>query len=122
MGMQTKEELQDTIDITPDTLPKQHRAALIMDKFIEPSHEPAADIIGTETGEVTDAADDIDPLLQKAYAKITEYAEKLGETADDAIDTLTNGKVGCLMDLQDKSPAYLSDIIMLIDTAMAKES
>lgn len=60
--------------------------------------------------------------LQGVYAIITKLAAIRGETPDDIIDTITKGKVGCLIDLEVKSPAYLNDIKLLVENELASEA
>ena len=81
-----------------------------------------------ETGEVTMTAEelaevtpdsgqqppaDTAELLQTVYKAITDLAAECGETPDDMLDTLTNGRHGALIDLEDKPAQYLNDILMV---------
>ena len=52
-------------------------------------------------------------LLQTVYRAITDLAAECGETPDDMLDTLTNGKLGALVDLEEKPTQYLNDILMV---------
>jgi hypothetical protein len=58
-------------------------------------------------------------LLQTVYALIGTLAEKLGETPDDCIGTLTNNKLTVLIDLEEKSAAYLNDLKLQVENAIA---
>ena len=84
-----------------------------------------------ETGEVTMTAEELaevtatgnpvteqnqgadSELLQTVYKAITDLAADCGETPDDMLDTLTNGRHGALIDLEDKPTQYLNDILMV---------
>lgn len=59
-------------------------------------------------------------LQQSVFKLLSQLAELRGETPDDTIDTLTNGKVGCQQDLMDKPDVYLNDIKMMIEAEMEK--
>ena len=52
-------------------------------------------------------------LLQTVYKALTDLAAEHGETPDDMLDTLTNGRHGALIDLEDKPTQYLNDILMV---------
>ena len=71
-----------------------------------------------ELSEVTQAQaqqppEDTAELLQTVYKAITDLAADCGETPDDMLDTLTNGRHGTLIDLEDKPTQYLNDILMV---------
>lgn len=75
-------------------------------------------ITAEELAEVTQAQgqqppEDTADLLQTVYKAITDLAADCGETPDDMLDTLTNGRHGALIDLEDKPAQYLNDILMV---------
>lgn len=79
-------------------------------KKVEPPNEPQPD-----------PAADTD-LQQTVFRLLAQLADLKGDTPDDTIDTLTNGKIGCQQDLMDKPAAYLTDIKMIIETELAKSA
>ena len=45
-----------------------------------------------------------------------------GESPDDVMDTLTNHKIGTLIDLEEKQVPYLLDIKLMLENEIAKEA
>lgn len=83
--------------------------------------EPSAELPMTaeELAEVTQEQaqqphEDTAELLQTVYKAITDLAADCGETPDDMLDTLTNGKLSALVDLEDKPAPYLNDILLMV--------
>ena len=116
LGMQTKEELED---ITAPTQAKtiRPRSTDIAARFAkaDPAEFP---MTAEELAEVTPDSgqqppEDTAELLQTVYRAITDLAADCGETPDDMLDTLTNGRHGALIDLEDKPTQYLNDILMV---------
>lgn len=111
------------VETSDDTTPEPSRFA--------PAIETTYSDVSTATGEVpitsaekaeAEAAEIVDgnAVLQTVYALLAQLAEKQGEYPDDVINTLTKGKVGTLVDLQDKPLAYLNDIRMMIENEISK--
>jgi recombination protein RecT len=61
-------------------------------------------------------------MLQDIYRLLDELSKIRAESPDDIIDTLTNKKIGCQQELEDKSSAYLNDIRLMLANVLAKES
>lgn len=129
LGMQTREELEDVGQ--QDTLtPVNSRAAEIASRFTQPED--------TETGELSMTAEEIaeagngqrneqpeanpesNPLYQSLCAAVTNYAEKIGEFPDDAMDALTKGRHSTLYELREKEDQYLNDLLLVVQTAVDK--
>ena len=131
MGIRTQEEIQDIIDITPETpITKEGKAADILSRFADQG-------VSTETGEMSLTAEEAAEVgqpgtdvvtdgpaatLTACYALIAQLAELRGETGDDLISNLTKGKIGVQQDLEGKPLAYLSDIKMMLENGIASEA
>lgn len=83
-------------------------------------------ITDADTGEVSMSDDekkdvtDTTTLLQEVYALITKLAEVRGDSPDDTISSLTNDKLSCLIDLEDKPIPYLTDIKLMVENELQK--
>lgn len=83
-------------------------------------------IADNSTGEVSMSDDekkdvtDTTTLLQEVYALITKLAEVRGDSPDDTISSLTNDKLSCLIDLEDKPVPYLNDIKLMVKEELNK--
>lgn len=125
-GMQTAEEMQDVIDITP---PKQAKAADIASRFAdsEPVVESAtAEVVQqdtqpeSETSKENTTTDGNNSILQQVYAALNDLFETTGEYADDAVDRLTNGKFGDQVALQDAKASALNDLLLSVKKELEK--
>ena len=58
--------------------------------------------------------------LQSVYAAITELAASCGDTPDDTLDRLTNGRLSALIDLEDKPEQYINDIMLMVEDETVK--
>lgn len=113
------------IDIEPSEQASSRKTE-IASRFTQPAAEAgSAEIPMTaeEVAEVTpepkpEAADTAD-LLQTVYRAITDLAYAKGETPDDMLDSLTNGKLSALVDLEDKPAPYLNDILLMVQAKAA---
>ena len=120
LGMQTAEELQDITPQADTVTPINARAAEIASRFTQSSPETGeVTMTPEELSEVTQGqgqqqTEDTTELLQTVYRAITDLAADCGETPDDMLDTLTNGRHGALIDLEDKPTQYLNDILMMV--------
>ena len=116
-GMQTAEEMQDVIDITP---PKQAKAADIASRFADSEPVVEAAPVAEESKQDQETApeapttDENPELLQQVYAALNDLFETTGEYADDAVDRLTNGKFGCQVALQDAKASALNDLLVSV--------
>lgn len=59
-------------------------------------------------------------LYQSVCLAITALADSCGDTPDDTIDRLTNGRLSALIDLEDKPDQYLKDIMMMVNAESEK--
>lgn len=117
LGMQTAEELQDITPQADAVAPINARAAEIASRFAV-SGSAELPMTAEELAEVTPDSGQQPPadtaeLLQTVYRAITDLAADYGETPDDMLDTLTNGRHRALIDLEDKPAQYLNDILMV---------
>jgi hypothetical protein len=67
------------------------------------------------------AATDTGALLQIAYKILADLAALRLEDCDSTLSVITKGKVTLQQDLEDKSAAYLNDLIVTINAELAKE-
>ena len=72
--------------------------------------------------EDTESAPVTNDTLQSCYKLLAEYSKVSGDSADDIISRLTSGRVKDQISLEEKTQAYVNDIIMLIQSDMGKWS
>ncbi len=118
MGMRSAEEVED-IEIADTT--HTNRAAEIAARFTEEVETVAGEIPMT-AAEVEEVKPEEGNLAQEVFALLAQHAKMMGETPDDMLDKLTNGKIGCQIDLEDKPAVYLNDIKLMIENAIAAEA
>jgi recombination protein RecT len=116
----------NAVENSDDTQPPPSRfAPSVETSFVEVPHIEEVD---TTTGEITETVivapavlnHSHTDLLQEVYILIGTLSEKNGDSPDDTIDTLTKHKIGSCFELEDKPEAYLFDIKLLVETAIAK--
>lgn len=117
MGMRSVEEVDD-IETAQEITPT---AASIMDRFKQPAIAAAEEVTTEETETV--AIDDAQQtLLVEVYTLLDQLSQISGDPANDLLDNLTKGKISVQQDLQDKPVAYLVDIKLWLENAIAAEA
>lgn len=117
MGMKSVEELDD---IESATVVPKPTAKLVMERFNSTGEIP---ITQEEIAELLTATpqENNHVLLQEIYSLIAILGKHWGETPDDTIAKLTHGKIQVQIELADKQEAWLKDMKLMIETAIAKE-
>ena len=114
------------VETSDDTQPEPSRFA----PAIEASFTEADEIPMTKE-EIAEVTEIVVPevlehaqldLLQEVYAMAYTLGGIRGESPDDVMDTLTNHKIGTLIDLEEKQVPYLLDIKLMLENEIAKEA
>lgn len=113
----TFEEVTETgeVPITKEEIAETTAAVKTEAAKVKDEKKPAA----TEATVIPPATEE---ALQVVFALIVKLGELRGETPDDAISTLTKDKVGAMIDLEGKSSAYINDIKLMVENAIASEA
>ena len=109
------------VETSDDTQPEPSRFAPVETSFTEIPHENPTGEIPITAEEAAEAighpviAHAHVDLLQAIYALLARKAEEKDSTADDLLSDITNGKDSVQIDLEEKSVAYLQDLLRTLE-------